>query len=212
MKRWRVLVVDDHALFADGITTLLSTHRELDVVGKAASATEGIRKAQALRPDLILMDIQMPGMSGLEATCRIKAEMPETRVVILTVSDDDENVLEALRCGAQGYLLKDMPTEDFCDVLLGLARGEAAISPALSWRVLQQLSNAKMPPPEEDLLSPREVDVLRLVAKGYTNHQIAEALPLSEHAVRLHLRAIRRKLHAQNRTQAATRGVQMGLI
>jgi DNA-binding NarL/FixJ family response regulator len=212
MKHWRVLLADDHPLFRDGIATLLSAKPEMQVVGEAENGREAIEKARALHPDLILMDIQMPEMNGLEATRQIKAEMPETCIAILTVSDDDEDVLEAVRCGAQGYLLKSLKSDVFFDLLAGLARGEAAIPPALGWRVLQQLSETKTQSPEVDPLTPREVDVLQLVAEGDTNQDIAQALSLSQHTVRFHLRNILAKLHAQNRTEAATRAMREGLI
>lgn len=212
MNPLRVLLVDDHPLFRDGIATLLAMKPEMEVVGEAGSGEEAIAKARELRPDLILMDIQMPGMNGLEATRRIKAEMPETRIVMLTVSDDDEDVIEAVRCGAQGYLLKSLDSETFFDLLAGLAHGEAAIPPGLAWRVLQQVGGEAPPAPEAEPLTEREVDVLRLVAEGYSNQQIARALNLSEHTVRFHLRNILGKLHAQSRTEAATRALREGLI
>ncbi|MFQ5859180.1 MAG: response regulator [Anaerolineae bacterium] len=212
MKPLRVLLVDDHPLFRDGIFTLLSTAEGMEVVGEAGNGEEAIEQARVLDPDLILMDIQMPGMSGLEATRRIKSEMPDTRIVMLTVSDDDEDVMEAVRCGAQGYLLKSLHSETFLELLAGLAGGEAAIPPGLAWLVLQQIGGAKTQASEVESLTQREVDVLRLVAQGYTNHQTAQSLSLSEHTVRFHLRNILKKLHAQSRTEAATRALREGLI
>ncbi len=212
MNPLRVLLVDDHPIFRDGIATLLSTEPGMEVVGEAGSGRAAVEKALALRPDLILMDIQMPDMNGLEATRHIKAEMPEARIVMLTVSDDDEDVIEAVRSGAQGYLLKSLESEVFFELLAGLARGEAAIPPGLAWQVLQQISGADAPTPEVESLTQREVEVLRLVAEGYTNQQIGQDLSLSEHTIRFHLRNILKKLHAQSRTEAATRAMREGLI
>ncbi|MFN3974475.1 MAG: response regulator [Dehalococcoidia bacterium] len=209
-KTARVLVVDDHALFRDGIASLLRA-RGYEVVGEASNGLEAVQKARQLRPDLILMDIRMPGMDGLEATRIIKAELPEVRVVILTVSEDEEDLFEAIKSGAQGYLLKKLKSEVFFDLIGGVTEGEAPISPRMAAKMLEefsQLGRAKVRAEPGQNLTDREAEVLRLVAQGKTNKEIASYLVISESTVKYHLRNILDKLHLSNRAQVMAYAMQ----
>jgi DNA-binding NarL/FixJ family response regulator len=214
MKPIRVLLVDDHPLFLDGIAALLSVHHEFRILGRARDGCEAVEKARALRPDLILMDIRMPRCSGLEATRQIKQENPETRIVMLTVSEEDEDLFEAIKSGAQGYLLKSLEGADFFGLLRGIASGEVAFSPGLAMKVLQGLSSSGRGAGAEtdDELSSREREVLELLSSGATNREIATGLSISEHTVRFHLRNILNKLHLRNRTAAATYALRRGIV
>ncbi len=210
----RVLLADDHALFRDGVASLLAS-RDVEVVGEASDGLEAIAKARELHPDIILMDIKMPRCSGLEATRRIKAELPETKIIMLTVSDDDEDLFEAIKSGTQGYLLKNLEAEDLFQALEGVARGEAAISPVLASRILVEFARqaGKTEDPDvTDELTEREKDVLRLVATGSPNKEIASQLYITENTVKYHLRNIMEKLHLRNRSQMAAYAVSEGIV
>lgn len=209
----RVLLVDDHPLFRDGMATLLESH-EIEVVGQAREGKEALEKASELRPDLVLMDINMRGMGGLEATRLLKAQMPEIKVVILTVSDDAEDLFEAIKSGADGYLVKDLASEEFFDLIAGLSRGESPITRNLATRILEEFgrrSRATSKPPQHQVLTGREVEVLRLVAEGGSNKGIAAALSISENTVKFHLSHILEKLHLQNRSQVVAWALRHGI-
>lgn len=214
MARMRVLLADDHALFRDGITSLLRAW-DVEVVGQAGNGAEAVTQALALRPDLVLMDIRMPGMGGLEATRRIKAALPEAKIVVLTVSDEERDLFEAIKAGAEGYLLKDMSGSEFGEMLAGLAPGEPLISRVLAGKLLREFSRqvrSEHAPPTDDDLTEREKEVLELIARGGTNKQVARQLSISEHTVNYHVKHILGKLHTHNRTEAAARAVSEGLI
>ena len=211
----RVLLADDHPLFRDGLATLLQA-RGMEIVGEASNGLEALEHARLLKPDLILMDVNMPRMNGLEATRLIKTEMPETRIVILTVSDDDENLFEAIKSGAQGYLLKSMPSQTFFEMLSGVAVGEAPIARGLATKILGEFArhlqhDAAAAANKEDLTE-REKEVLRLVAEGSTNRDIAVKLTITENTVKYHLKNILEKLHFKNRAQAVAYAMQTGLL
>ena len=210
----RLVLADDHPLFRDGIRSLLEA-RGLQVVGEASGASETVRLALSLRPDLVLMDIGMPDGGGLEATRLIKASAPDIKIIILTVYDDDQTLFEAIRCGADGYLTKNLKSDQFFSLLEGVARGEPAISPRLASRILQELGRhirgeAKPPTPEE--LTEREREVLQLVAAGATNREIAERLFITENTVKFHIRNILDKLHLRNRAEAVAYAMRRGLL
>jgi DNA-binding NarL/FixJ family response regulator len=208
----RVLVVDDHSLFRDGIISLLEAAGFV-VAGQAGNGREAVEQTLLLRPDLVLMDISMPEMSGLEALRRIKAQLPDTRVVMLTVSDSDANLFAAIKAGAQGYLLKSLDAEEFLNMLRGLEQGEAAITRQTAARVLHGYANISRPQSEPlDQLTQRETEILILVAEGLSNKAIAQKLILSENTVKYHLRNILQKLGAKNRTEAATHALRAGLL
>ncbi|MBI2942015.1 MAG: response regulator transcription factor, partial [Chloroflexi bacterium] len=192
MQPIRVLLADDHALFRDGVASLLRAW-DVEVVGQASDGTEAVEKALALRPDLVLMDIKMPRLSGLEATRRIKGSLPETKIVMLTVSDEERDLFEAVRAGAEGYLLKNMGGAEFGEMLAGLARGELPISRALAGKLLQELGRQARGGPVPKAvgeLTDREKDVLQLVARGATNREVALQLIISVNTVNYHMRNI----------------------
>lgn len=210
----RVLLADDHALFRAGIASLLRAWG-IEVIGEAGNGLEALELARRLQPDLILMDITMPEANGLEATRLIKAELPEIRIVIVTVSDDDEHLFEAVKSGAEGYLLKDMSEQELERTLQALESGEPALSPALAAKILDEYARLAREGPSKqigDELTPREQQVLQLVADGATNREAAKDLFLSEHTVNFHMKNILQKLHLRNRAQAVAWAVSSGLI
>lgn len=210
----RVVVADDHQLFRQGLIGLLNTRPDLvTVVGQAATGREAVTLARELKPDIVLMDIAMPDGDGLQATREIREELPGTAVVMLTASDEDENLQEAVRLGAAGYMLKSLDAEELFDLIAGVARGEAAVTRTMAARLLKGLASERENTLRaEDLLTEREIEVLRLVARGVSNPDIAEKLFISVNTVKTHLRNILDKLQLENRTQAATYAVQKGLI
>lgn len=211
----RILLVDDHVLFRKGVGALLNNHPQMEVVGEAGNGREAIQLARELLPDLILMDINMPECSGLEATQQIKREMPCVRIVMLTVADDDRNLFEAIKNGAQGYLLKNLEPDQLFEMLESISRGEAPLSGVIAAKILKEFSQpaqtAATEPEVMDDLTAREVRVLQLVTEGLTNREIAVALVISENTVKIHLKNILEKLHLQNRIQAAVYAVRQGL-
>jgi len=212
----RVLLVDDHILFRTGVKAVLAGRSDVEVVGEAGDGLEAVALARETMPDVILMDITMPGCDGLEATRRIKREMPYVKVFMLTVSDDDEDLFEAIKSGAQGYLTKDLKAQQLFDVLEGLARGEAAFSGVIAAKILREFERTSRGTDGEleatEPLTEREIEVLQLVVEGKSNQEIAESLVISESTVKNHLRNILGKLHLRNRIQAAVYAVRQGLV
>ena len=206
----RVLLADDHALFRAGLASLLNAWG-VQVIGQAANGNEAIAKARELHPDLVLMDINMPALNGLEATRAIKAEFPDIKVIILTVSDDQEDLFEAIKSGAEGYLLKNLREEEFADLVNRIGQGEPVMSSSLAKKLLQEFARLKQqekPVVEAEAeieagLSVREQEVLELVARGDTNKEVAATLYISENTVNFHMKNILSKLHLKNRTQVA---------
>jgi len=217
MERIRVLLADDHVLFREGLTGILNAQPDFEVVGEASDGLEAVVKAQELVPDLILMDIMMPGYDGLEATRQIKRVLPATTIVILTVRDDEEKLFEAIKNGAQGYLLKNIRSREMLNLLRGAVRGEAAITPALAGRMLEEFRRLSQQVPwdaEEEIvaLTHREQEVLSLVAEGKTDREIADTLYISLHTVKSHMRNILAKLHVSSRHEAARYARHKGLV
>ena len=217
MEPLRVLLVDDHALFRKGIASLLSGRQGFTVAGEAEDGVEAVRIAQQTLPDIILMDVNMPNRGGLEAAKIIKREMPHVQIVMLTVSDNDDNLFEAIKNGATGYLLKDLEPQQLYRMLDGIRQGEAAISGAMASKILQEFrqpeeDRADSTSREVDELTPREVEVLRQVVTGATNKEIAKTLHITENTVKIHLRNILEKLQVQNRIQAAVQAIRDGLV
>jgi DNA-binding NarL/FixJ family response regulator len=215
METMRILLVDDHVLFRRGVASILAGQPGLEVVGEASNGFEAQDKARETMPDVILMDIHMPGCSGLEAVSAIKREMPHVKIIMLTVSDDEADLFTAIKNGAQGYLLKNLNPQDLFSMLETVRKGEAALMPAMMARVLDEFRSvareAEVAGVFHEDLTPRELEVLQEVAKGATNRQIAETLFIAENTVKIHLRNILDKLHLQNRIQAATYALREGL-
>ncbi|MGH2593673.1 MAG: response regulator [Anaerolineae bacterium] len=212
-----VLIVDDQRLMREGLATLLALAPDMHIVGQAGDGAEAIRLAKHLRPDVILMDIRMPGTDGVTATQAIRSSLPETQVIILTTFDDDEYVLAGLRAGACGYLLKDMPSEQLADAVRAAARGDSPLEPAVARKLINLVAGVVPPAksssvPLVDPLSEREVEVLRLIAQGYSNKDIAEALVIAEGTAKNHVSNILSKLNARDRAQAVARGQELGLL
>lgn len=219
MNKTRVLLADDHGLFREGLAGIIASQPDMQVVGEASDGLEAVVKARELAPDLILMDIQMPGCDGLEATRRIKAERPETTIVVLTVRDDDDKLFEAIKSGAQGYVLKSGRSKEVLEMLRGALRGEAAIQPQLAGRMLEEFRRLSRITPAEPAegdeiasLTVREQEVLGLVAQGLADKDIAVTLSLSLNTVKTHLRNILAKLHVTSRHEAARLAKNRGLI
>ncbi|HZD39689.1 MAG TPA: response regulator transcription factor [Terriglobales bacterium] len=214
MKTIRLLLADDHALFRKGLVSLLERQKEFQVVGEAENGAEAIKKAKQLKPDLVLMDIHMPETDGIEATRRIRESLPDTRVVILTVSENDRDLFEGIKCGAHGYLLKKLEPEELYTMLRGVFEGEAPISRATASKILNEFAHQATKRtaghPDEEL-SVREKEVLQLLAGGLTNKGIGIKLNIAENTVKNHLKNILSKLHLENRVQAATFALQQGL-
>jgi NarL family two-component system response regulator LiaR len=207
----RVLIVDDHAIVRKGISALLSTEADIQVLGEATNGVEGVEKAETLRPDVVLMDMVMPKMDGIEATRRIAALDGGPRVLVLTSFAADDKVFPAIKAGALGYLLKDSGPNDLVRAIRQVHRGEPSLEPAIASKVLFELAHPPKAEPTTDPLTEREMEVLRLIAQGYSNRQIADALVITEMTVRAHVSNILGKLHLASRTQAALFALREGL-
>jgi DNA-binding NarL/FixJ family response regulator len=209
----RIVLADDHALVRDGVSSLLHAWGH-DVVGHAANGDEAIALVDRLVPDLVLMDVRMPGMSGLDATRTIAAAHPDVAIVMLTVSENEDDLFEAIKAGARGYLLKNLEAAQLRAMLEAVARGEAAITPATAARIMRELAHptgaGEGAVPER--LTDREREVLELVTVGLRNKEIAARLGISENTAKFHLRNILEKLHAESRTELAARAVRERLI
>jgi len=215
METLRIMLVDDHALFRQGVKSLLDSRPDLEVVASAANGNEAIALARECKPDVILMDIEMPGCDGIEATRRIKQELPEVKIVALTVVDNDETVFEMIKSGAQGYLLKDLEAQQLFDMLEGLRQGNPPLSGQIAAKIIEELtspSTAETDTPEIEPLTERELDVLALLVDGLSNKEIAQALTVTENTVKTHLTNILTKLHVRNRIQAAVYAATHGLV
>jgi len=214
----RILLADDHDLFREGLISLISTEPDLEVVGQALDGLEVLDQARRLRPDLIVMDINMPLCDGLEATRLIRAEWPEARILILTVHDEDQKLFEAIKSGASGYVLKNTSAVEFLRALRSALVGEAPLPPRLAARLLDEfarMANRSDPPapiPMPSELTPREREVLSLIADSAADKEIATQLDLSLHTVKSHVRNILGKLHAANRRQAADLATRAGWV
>ncbi len=203
----RVLVVDDHELFREGVVSTLESEPDFAVVGQAASCDEALAAARELHPDLILLDLYMPGRSGLLALPALRDELPAARIVMLTVSEDPESVTGAFREGASGYLVKGIRADAFLEALRAVMAGESYVSPAVAGHILREMHREEPVATDLESLTPREHEVLQLLAQGRTNREIATTLVISEKTVKRHVTGILTKLHARNRTEAALRAV-----
>jgi two-component system, NarL family, response regulator LiaR len=209
----RVMLVDDHAVVRKGLRALFDREPGVEVVGEAASGEDAVRSVDRLRPDVILMDLEMPGIGGLEATREISERFPQARIVVLTSHAAEEDVFPALKAGALGYLLKHSAPEDVLSAIRRAHEGETVLHPSIARMVLQELHRPPQPrlPPTAEPLSEREMEVLRLLARGMSNQDIADSLVVGEATVRSHVSAILRKLQLANRTQAALYALREGL-
>jgi NarL family two-component system response regulator LiaR len=205
------LIVDDHAIVRKGIRALFRSLPEIDVIGEAEDGWEAIAEVERLQPDVVLMDLLMPELDGIEATRRITAERPDVRILVLTSFAGEDKVFPAIKAGALGYHLKDSSPEELVQAIHQVHRGESSLHPVIARKVLQELSRPSERPPTPDPLTPREVEVLQLVAQGRSNQEIADLLVISETTVRTHVSNILNKLHLASRTQAALYALREGL-
>jgi two-component system nitrate/nitrite response regulator NarL len=207
----RIVVIDDHTLFRRGMIALLAREPGFAIVGEAADGFEGIRTVTAQKPDVVLLDLNMPGISGIEALQAIQKEAPGTHVVMLTVSEDAEDLLTALRSGALGYLLKNIDSEFLVASIRRAAEGESVISPEMTGKLVREVRTGGGLLPPEHALSPREREILQHLARGSSNKEIARALGVAESTVKIHVQHILRKLDLTSRVQAAVWAIEHGV-
>jgi NarL family two-component system response regulator LiaR len=207
----RILIADDHAVVREGLRALIDTEPGMELVGEAADGAEAVAKGRSLHPDVILLDLVMPRMGGLEAIGEIKQDDPDARILVLTSFDEDEKVFQAIKSGALGYLLKDASPHELLRAIREVHRGEPSMQPTVAHKVMRELHRTSNLPPTEEPLTAREVEVLRLVAEGLSNQEIADRLVISERTVRTHVSNILSKLYLANRTQAALYALREGL-
>ena len=215
METIKVLIADDQRLMREGLATLLALAEDIDIVAQAGDGAEAIELAKAQRPDVILMDIQMPRVNGVEATRTIRSILPATQIIILTTFDDDEYLLAGLRAGACGYLLKDMPSEQLADAVRSAAKGQSPIGPEMARKLVDLVTHSPIgssAPANASELSEREIEVLRLIADGLSNKEIAEKLFIAEGTAKNHVSNILSKLEARDRAQAVSRAKELGLL
>jgi DNA-binding NarL/FixJ family response regulator len=210
----KVLVVDDHPIFRKGLISVLKDTTDFQVVGQATNGTEAITKATELQPDVIVMDVRMPDCSGVKATAALLQVVPRAKVLMLTVSDEDDDLFAAMEAGARGYLLKSAELEGLVSAIKVVAGGDVIITPVMAARLMNELRQGEKHRADEEFneLSPREKQVTQLVAQGSSNKEIAASLSISETTVKAHLRAILEKLHVKNRAQAAAKAMARGLL
>lgn len=213
----RVLIVDDHALFRRGLELVLSQEDDIDVVGEATDGDAAVESAEKLGPDVILMDVRMPGTSGIDAARKIREQLPATKILMLTVSDDERDLFDAVLAGADGYLLKEVSIEDVADAVRAVARGHGLVSPSLTPKLLSEFNALARRAEDRRLahaprLTAREVEVLKLVAKGQSNREIAEELYIAENTVKNHIRNILEKLGLHSRMEAVVYALREKLL
>ena len=207
----RVLVTDDHTVVRKGLSALITSEPGMEVIGEASDGEEAVFKARTLKPDVILMDLVMPRKDGIEAITEIKSDDPDARILVLTSLSDDNKIMGALKAGALGYLLKDASPDELLKAIRDVHRGESHLHPSVAQKVIHSLRTPEEESREE-VLTGRENEILKLVAKGFPNQQIAKELDISERTVRTHVSNILRKLHLPNRTQAALYALREGLV
>lgn len=208
----RVMLVDDHAVVRQGLRTFLDLQEGIEVVGEAPDGVEALGLVQDLDPDVILMDLMMPRMDGIETVRRMKAARPHTQIIVLTSFGDDQKVFAAIRAGATGFLLKDVSPQDLAAAIHAARRGEASLAPGIATKLLQEIAMGGNPPNEDHALTEREHAVLALIAQGRSNKQISEELTISEKTVKTHVSNILTKLQLEDRTQAAIYALKEGLV
>lgn len=211
----RILIVDDHTLFRSGIKALLQRQEDFEVVGEAGDGLEGLKRAKSLQPDVVLLDLHMPGIGGREAVKLLSEEVPACNVLLLTVSEDAEDLIETIRAGARGYLLKNIETDFLLNAIRSAARGESVVSPQMTGKLMMGVRMGKEGVAQEDdkeKLSPREKEIIALLAKGVSNKEMANTLNVAESTVKIHVQNILKKLHLTSRVQAAVYAVEHGLV
>jgi NarL family two-component system response regulator LiaR len=209
-QKIRVLIVDDHLVVREGLRALIGGKPDMEVVGEAEDGREAVHQARSCQPDVILMDLVMPGADGIQAIKEIRADDDHARILVLTSYSEDRNVFEAIKAGALGYLLKDSSAGQLTEAIRQVSRGELTLQPSIAGKLIQELNRPPNLPPTEQPLTPREVEVLRLLARGLSNQEIAQALVVSERTVTTHVSNILGKLHLANRTQAALYALREG--
>ena len=208
----RILVVDDHPVVLDGLIAMLSTQNDFEVVGKAANGANAIHMYNALLPDVLLLDLEMPDMDGVSVLKELIARDPSTRVIVFTAFDTDERILSAIQAGAQGYLLKGTPRAELFNAIRVVNRGESLLEPVVTSRLLGHIQRTAEGETPGEALTDREMEVLNLLAQGKTNKEIAKALVITERTVKFHVSSILRNLQATNRTEAVSQAARLGLI
>jgi len=208
----RILIADDHAVVRAGLRALIESKPDMELIGEAANGIEAVEKARELRPDVILMDLVMPRKGGIEAIGDIMRENPEARILVLTSFSEDDQAFPAIKAGAMGYIIKDSLPEELLQAVRDIHQGQPYLNPAIARRLMQELGQAGASPPLTDLLTEREIEVLKLVARGLTNQEIADELVVSKRTVDSHTNSILTKLRLDNRTQAALYALRQGLV
>lgn len=211
----RILVADDHPVVRDGLVGMLNTQEDFEVVGQSSNGIETVNQAAQLRPDVVLMDLEMPEMDGVEALRRIRAARADAKVIVFTAFDTDERILSAVQAGARGYLLKGAPREEIFRAIRVVSQGGSLLEPVVATKLMRRVADQKQPEDQQarpEALTPREKEVLQLLAQGKTNKEIASALVITERTVKFHVSSILRKFDRGNRTEAVRTALELGLI
>lgn len=212
MEPIKVLIADDHPVVREGLSAMLGKEQDIQVVGEAENGMEAVNKAKELQPDIILMDLRMPELDGVEAMRQIGAENPDIKFIVLTTYDNDEYIFKGIEAGARAYLLKDAPREELFKAIRAVYRGESLIQPAIAGKVLDRFAKLSREAQVPEALSERELEVLKLMAKGAANKEIATKLFISESTVKTHIQSIFQKLEVGDRTEAVTEAIKKGII
>jgi DNA-binding NarL/FixJ family response regulator len=212
MESMKILIADDHPVVREGLSAMLNRQPDIEVVGEAGNGREAVEKTRNLRPDIVLMDLRMPEMDGVEAMRRIAAINPEVRFIVLTTYDNDEYIFKGIEAGARAYLLKDSPREELFKAIRAVHRGESLIQPAVAGKVLDRFAELSRQVQSPEALSDREVEVVKLMAEGASNKEIAVSLHISESTVKTHIQTIFQKLGVSDRTGAVTQAIRKGII
>ena len=212
MEAIRILIADDHPVVREGLFAMLSRESDFEVVGEARDGVEAVNKAKELSPEVVLMDLRMPELDGVEAMNQIKSAKPDTKFIILTTYSDDEYIFRGIEAGARGYLLKDAPREELFKAIRAVHRGESLIQPVVASKVLDRLTELSRRAPSGEELSERELEVLRLMAKGAANKEIGVELSIAQSTVKTHISTIFQKLGVNDRTEAVTEALKKGII
>ncbi len=208
----KILIADDHPVVREGLTAMISREEDFEVVGEAKTGKEAVEQAGTLKPDVVLMDLRMPEMDGVEAIQKIGASHPDIKFIILTTYSDDEYIFRGIEVGARAYLLKDAPREDLFRAIRAVYKGESLIQPVVASKVLDRFAELSRQAQSPEMLSERELEVLRLMAKGSANKEIAAQLSITNSTVKTHITSIFQKLHASDRTEAVTQAIKKGII